>query len=40
MVHTAAGDVGNAGMGERLALWDAVVRSLGARQAEAGLKRR
>jgi len=28
MVHTAAGDTGNTGMGERLALWDAVVKNL------------
>ena len=28
MVHTAAGDVGEAGMGERIALWSGVVKSL------------
>ena len=29
LVHTAAGDVGDPGMGERLALWSAVVKRLG-----------
>jgi len=28
MVHTAAGDVGDQGMGERIALWSGVVKSL------------
>ncbi len=29
LVHTAAGDVGDSGMGERIALWNEVVKSLG-----------
>jgi len=28
MVHTAAGNVGDSGMGERIALWSGVVKSL------------
>jgi len=33
MVHTAAGNVGDSGMGERIALWSGVVKSLAKRRS-------